>query len=186
MRSAVIAERYAQALLEAAGGQAGTLIEEMGRYPSEDIERLCFLLTHPKVPKERKEALISGLSGSSLSEKSGGPSDGLLSRLLRLLVAKSRVGYLAEIFRIYPDIYRKGKGVSSGRLTVARPVADSTLNGVRQRLEALLGCQLELTLREDPAILGGFVFSTGTILADASIKRQLERLTERLQSAPLN
>jgi len=186
MRSTVIAERYAQALLEAAGDRAGTLMEEMAGFSSEDIEHLTLFLTHPRVPKERKKALIASISGSSRSEENAGQPDGLLSRLLRLLVDKGRVGYLADIFRVYPNLYRKRQGILSGHLTVAHPVADFTLNGIRYRFEGLLGCSLELTVREDPAILGGFVFSTGTVLADASIKRQLERLSERLQLAPLN
>lgn len=175
MRSLLVAERYAQALLEAAGDQAGGLAEEMGRYKREELGVISRFLDHPRVVMEKKEALIDSMA-------EGGS---LLARFLKRLIAKGRVRYLPEIFQVYPGLYRQKRGVLAGRVTLARRSDDATRARIQCRIEKLLSRQLELTWGEEPTLLGGFVFSTETLLLDVSIKRQLAALEERIKKASL-
>ncbi len=184
MRDIIVAERYAEALLAVAGDRAGLLAEEMEGCRREDLFVISRFLDHPRVSTEKKTSLIDKMTRDEGA--SGNVPDGnLLARFLRLLVAKGRARYLWEIFHVYPRLYRQKMGVLAGRVTLARPSDDATRNQIQGRLETLLSRKLDLIWEEDAAILGGFVFSTETLLLDASIKCQLATLGEKIKGASL-
>lgn len=181
MKSEVIAERYAQALLEVAEGHAlsGSILEQVERFreAAGRSPELSRFLESPRVPEEKKEALIGRIFE--------GEAQKILIRFVRLLLHKGRIGYLKEIFSIYPKLHDAKRGVLKGTLTTAYPLEPDVLAQLKSKLEAEVHRTLDLTCVQNPEILGGFIFSTGTTLIDASVQGQLAELGERLRSAPL-
>ena len=86
-----------------------------------------------------------------------------------------------EALRSFLSEYYKHEGIRCGVLTVAR--ADESLPVLEARLRTLVqnefGCTLELETREDPSIVGGFVFSLEDYLLDASVRRKLDVIRKR-------
>lgn len=181
MKSEVLAERYAQALLEVAEGRAlgGSLLEQIDRFreAASRFPELARFLESPRVSEEKKEELIGRLFEGEAKQ--------ILTRFVRLLLRKGRIGYLAKALSLYPKLYDARRGVLKGTLTTAYPLEPEVLARLKSKLEAEVRLLLDLTLVENPEILGGFIFSTGTTLIDASIQRQLAELGERLKAAPL-
>ncbi len=181
MKSEVIAERYAQALLEVAEGHAlsESMLEQIERFreAAGRFPELSRFMESPRVPEEKKEALIGRIFE--------GEAKKVLTLFIRLLLRKGRIGYLGNILSLYPKLHDAKRGVLKGTVTTAYPLDPEVLTRLKSKLEAETHLALELTCVENPEILGGFIFSTGTTLIDASIQRQLAELGERLKTAPL-
>jgi len=192
----VVAQRYAEALLNAAAattadtvgtdtadsvetpstaGQADAVLAQILRYQKMGLSRR--FLSNPRIPEHQKEAWIARIFD--------GPGGRLLRRFLNLLRRKGRIGDLDNIFHLYPVLYDAQRGIAKGRLTVAYPLETALFSKLQSRLEARIHKKLELSCTEDRSILGGFVFASGTLLMDASIRTQLTVLGERLKAAPL-
>lgn len=181
MKSEVLAERYTQALLEVAEGhalgestlqQVGRFREAAGRFP--ELRRF---LRSPRVPEEKKEELIGRIFE--------GEAKKIMIHFVRLLLRKGRIDYLEDILALYPKLYDAKRGVLKGTLTTVYSLEPEVLARLKSKLEAEVGRTLEFTCVQNPEILGGFIFSTGTILIDASVQRQLAELGERLRAAPV-
>lgn len=173
-----MARRYAEALLGATGGDgdvAGEVLERVRRYRSMGID--CRFLGNPRIPEAQKEAWMVRIFD--------GPSGPLLRRFLNLLRRKGRIGLLDDIFRLYPGLHDARKGIVKGCLTVAYPPEPALLSRLRSGLEARVKKTIVLSCVEDPSILGGFVFSSGTLLMDTSVRKRLNTLGERLKATPL-
>lgn len=181
MKSEVLAERYTQALLEVAEGHAlgESTLQQIGRFreAAGGFPELRRFLGSPRVPEEKKEELIGRIFE--------GEAKKMMIHFVRLLLRKGRIDYLEDILALYPKLYDAKRGVLKGRLTTAYPLDPEVLAQLKSKLEGEVHRTLELTCLEDPEILGGFVFSTGTTLIDASVQRQLAELGERLRSAPI-
>ena len=88
MRSEVIANRYAEALLAVAAGQnqAEPVLEAVQWYQRSVAASLLPLLQNPKIPYETKEGLIGKIFAPS------GPLK-CLFHFIRLLLKKGRIDY---------------------------------------------------------------------------------------------
>lgn len=177
MKSEVIAERYAQALLSVAKdkNQAEAMLEQVRRYQTavSAFPEMAHFLESPRIPEAKKEALIARIFD--------GEAQVILAHFIKLLLRKGRIGYLDAIFRLYPKLYDAERGVLRGELRTTYPLDGDVINRLKAKLENEIHQKIELTLVEDPEILGGFVFSTGTTLIDASIRRRLADLKEQMQ-----
>jgi len=181
MKSEVIAERYAQALLSVAKDKnlAEAIRDQIGRYEAaaSSFHEMAHFLQSPRIAEEKKEGLIARLFE--------GEARTVLSHFIRLLLRKGRIGYLDQIFRLYPKLYDAERGVLRGELRSAYPLDSEVMNRLKAKLESQIHRKLELTLVEDRQLLGGFVFSTGTTMIDASVQRELANLREQMKLIPI-
>ncbi len=183
MRSGAAAERYAQALLNVAKSQdcADALLVQIGQVARDgNLESLARLLNNPRVASAEKEAVVR-----RLFDGTGETGGALLCCFITLLRRKGRVAYLADVLHLYPRLLDRERGVQKGRLTVAYPLEPDVRDRIQARLEAGMARAIVLNCDQDPDLLGGFVFSTGTIMIDASIRTELARLSEKLKSHPV-
>jgi F-type H+-transporting ATPase subunit delta len=74
-------------------------------------------------------------------------------------------------------------GIALVDVTTAEPLDEAGQELVRDHLGRLLGKRIELRLREDPDIIGGFVARAGDQVIDGSVVNQLRRLRARLAAA---
>ncbi len=187
MKSEVIAGRYADALLAAATEHktAEAVLEQIQWYQKTAAASTSPLLENPMIPSEKKEALITRLftGGDAGSPASAGAK--ILFHFICLLLRKGRVGYLGDIFRLYPIRYEAAMGIIKGTLSLAYPISDDLMGRLKGKIEARMRRRVTLEIKQDPQILGGFVFATGTELIDASVKRLLVDLEERLKTIPV-
>jgi F-type H+-transporting ATPase subunit delta len=179
MKSQIIATRYTQALLAFAGEYQAQqrVLEQVEWYEKNAAISVFPVLANPKIPKEVKEGLIARLFTGDESK--------ILLYFIRMLLRKGRISYLKEIFSLYPKQYELEKGVVKGTLFLAYPVAEGLLERLKSKLELKVRHKLSLKIVEDARILGGFVFTTGTELIDASLKRTLSDLGDQFKAVPV-
>lgn len=171
-----MAKRYAKALLEAAA-EAGVLeqvaadLEALG--PHFAGKEVAGFFANPAVPRARKEAALA----AAAERASASP---LSVSLLRLLVARERVGLLPDVARLFRDLADERTGRVRAEVTAAVPLPAASLEALAAQLSAATGRQVHLTPRVDPTVLGGLVARVGSTLYDASLRTQLRRMREVL------
>lgn len=175
-----IARPYAQAAWSAAGSpeaaravltdlrslhQAWTEFPELGRAAA-----------NPAVPMDVKERILGALAAKLAL---GAIAQRLASRLLR----NYRLGRLGEIADGLEILVRRATGTVAAEVTTAAPISASEQQALAAALGKAVGRRVDITTSTDPSILAGFVARVGSTVYDASLKRRLERLSDRLVRA---
>jgi len=171
MKSEVVSGRYAQALFAWAEDQSlsDSVRVAIGMYQQYRFPSFCCLLKNPVVPLQKKIEWVERMF----------EGERLLPPFIRMLIRKGRVEYLDEIFRLYVALYLAKQNVLSGKLRVAYPLEVELFVRLQKKLEKEVGQKMVLTVIHDPTLLGGFVFSTDTLLLDASLLGQLCAIAKR-------
>jgi len=170
----VSSKRYAQAVFEIAKES-----KELDKWQP-DLNRIAgltqdsevmTLLENPKVPFELKAGLAQ--------EKLGKVSQ-LALNLAHLLILKGRLRYAPQIADEYQYLLDDYRGIRHAEVTTAVPLEEKNRNKIANKLEAMIGKKISLSLNVDPDILGGFVARIDDSLIDYSIRNELEQLRRSL------
>ena len=176
--SSTLAERYAKAILAAAGdaGAAGTLADGL----SELAEGLAgdagarLLFSGPGVGRAARHEAVDGLA----SELGLSP---VAASALHLLVDAKRMDRLGEIAQSLRRLADRSAGRIRARLTVARPTEKKEREAIAASLGGLLGAQVALTEEVDESVGGGARVRAGNVLMDGTVARRLQRLSDSLR-----
>ena len=168
----------------ATAGHAATalVLEQVQWYQNTVAASLTPILTNPRISFATKEALLKKL----LSTRGGADPLGeakLLFHFIRLLLKKGRIAYLGDILRLYPKLYEEKIGVKKGKLYLAYPMESELMGRLELKLSVWFRRTVLFDVVYDPDILGGFIFATRTERLDASLRRVLTDLGERLKTA---
>ncbi len=166
---------YAQGLLEVAAerGVQPAVIESCRALAEALAPEALAALDDPRVGKIRaKEALAAVLKDHPQ----------VVIDLLRLLVDRNRLAEAPVILHEAVARAEAAAGVVRVRVTAARPLAAA----LTQRLIAAVGGKADITEVVNPALIGGATVRVGDRLVDASVKRQLSEMHNRMINAPLS
>ena len=171
------ARRYARALFDVA------LVEADPQAVGRDLASFAALvaghaelrrvLTSPAVPSPRKRALVNDLAGRAALAPP-------LAKLLGLLADRGRLALLPQITEEYQARLRDHLHVAEAHVTTAVPLGDEGRLAIERGLRGLTGRSVAMTTEVDPEILGGVVARIGSTVYDGSLRRQLERMREKL------
>jgi F-type H+-transporting ATPase subunit delta len=171
------ATRYARALLDVAISQSDpTRIEhELSSFSSllADHPDLHRALTNPRVPVAARTSLIG-----ALAERAG--IDGIVARLLVLLVERGRFELLPAIVDAYRERLLAHRRIVRAQVTSATPLAPERQDGLRKSLSRVTGKDVQLEVETDPALIGGLVARIGSTVYDGSIRMQLHKMRRQL------
>jgi F-type H+-transporting ATPase subunit delta len=170
-----IARVYATALYQAAEeagrvAQVGRDLAEFVKAVESSNELRQFLVAEEISDMRKKEALLELTEGG----------DELVRNFLRLLVDKSREAELAGVSRAFVDLVEQAQGLVHVQVVTAVPLTASLQDALRSKIESSLNKTVELSLTVDKEILGGLRLRIGDRVADATVRRRLERLRELL------
>jgi F-type H+-transporting ATPase subunit delta len=175
--SSHIAKRYARAFFEIAGeeGRYEEYYRELGRFSAilRENRNLNEFLDNPIFAQPDKKAVVE-----TLLQKAG--ISPLTSNFLRLLVDKRRIGILSDIEERYRELMDKTLKMARVTVKTAFPLTGELSMRLQKGLEGLTGRQVEMTVLEDPSLLGGIVVRVGDTLYDGSIKTQLNNIRNLL------
>lgn len=173
-----VAGRYATALYELAveAGNVDGVGADLARFEaliagSEDLARLV------KNPVFTAEDQVKAVTAVLAKAKIGG----LASNFIRLVASKRRLFVLPGMIGAYRAIVAQAKGVTQAEVTVADPISDARLKDIRTALEGEAGGPVELSVRIDPAIIGGLVVKMGSRMIDASLRAKLNAIRTRMK-----
>src|SRR4051794_36208777 len=124
--SAGSARRYARAALDVATAKGDTGFQEelegLARAFAENAE-LRTVLVHPAIPAEKKTAVVGGLLG-------GARADGILRRLVSLLLQRDRIELLPLIAQQYARLANMARGVVDAEAVSARELDESEARAI--------------------------------------------------------
>ncbi|MBR4002316.1 MAG: F0F1 ATP synthase subunit delta [Bacteroidales bacterium] len=98
-----------------------------------------------------------------------------LQKFVGLLVTNHREQYLKFIFNSFVSLYLKENNMKLATLTtvVSNPQLEQK---IRALISDMTGCGLDLNVKLDPSLIGGFRLVVDDLLLDASVSSQLEKL----------
>lgn len=109
----------------------------------------------------------------------------LLKNFFLFLIQKERFGFLAEIGREYGRLQDEILGIVRVRVRSPQVPKKATLHSIERILKKRLNKAVIADGEADPEILGGVTMSIGHTVYDGSVKRELERIHEKmLQGSP--
>ena len=170
-----LALTYARSLLElaeerneveAVSNDAGALNEVL-----EQNETFVRFLQDPGISEDERQGVIDNTFGNA---------NVLVKNFLGLLNVRGRLSELPEILSAFEYLLDKKLGKVEVDVTVAQKLSDDELEGVRQRVSKAMGKDAVVHQYVDEAILGGLILNVGDKVVDASVRRQLQAMKERL------
>ena len=177
MISSAIAKRYARAFFKIAGEEQRyeDYSQELGRFSAllKGNKTLSEFLANPVYDQPDKKAVVEAL----LAKLQLSP---LTANFLKLLVDKRRIGILSDIEGCYRGLM--DNALKKIRVTVktAFPLTGELSDRLQMGLEGLTGREVEMSVLEDSALLGGIVVRVGDTLYDGSIRTQLNNIRNLL------
>ena len=108
----------------------------------------------------------------------------LVQDFTALVAASGRGEHFAAIVQAYHDLVDENLGRVRARVRTAVALTDADKTALAAKLgRALGGKQVVVDEVVDRNLLGGFIAESGSVIVDASLEGQLERLRHRLATA---
>lgn len=108
------------------------------------------------------------------------PVEGAFARFLRVLADAGRLGLLVEVAALYEDLKREADATLRVTVTSAMALDGGETERLRAALKRRFAREIEMTIRHDPALLGGVIVDAGDEVIDGSARGRLERLAGAL------
>ncbi len=97
--------------------------------------------------------------------------------LLKLLADRQRIGLLNSVLERFLELYREQRNIALATVTSATSLDENQQSEILKTVQALAGTDnLELNLKVDSTLIGGFVVNVGSKVIDASLSGQVRRL----------
>jgi F-type H+-transporting ATPase subunit delta len=178
--SAVLARRYARALLELSKKRKDLEathqdLESVSRVFERD-PRVRRFFEAPNIARTEKEAFLQKQFKSKLNPNIYG--------LLVLLLRRRRFDHLIAIAGEFHKLAEDAQGITRAVVRTAVPITDGQADALTRMLRRRTGSKKVLLTREvDPALLGGASLSLDHKVIDGTLATQLWRLRRQLRDA---
>jgi F-type H+-transporting ATPase subunit delta len=183
MKALEIGRRYGRALYELAADKdelAGYL-QELTSFVGllQQQQELACLLANPVFTADEKKEILEELF-TRISLSVG------FKHFLLFLNDRKRMDIIDAIEESYRSLVDEALGIARVKVTVAMPPVASLVSRLQEDLSLLTKRRVEITLVEDPTLLGGMIIALDDLIFDASLKNDLRRLErELLTSLPV-
>lgn len=139
----------------------------------ESSTELRSALTDPKLPLERKQAIVDDLVGGRASSLTVG--------LVHFIVGQGRASDLPAIAREVVETAAAARDRAVAEIRSAVPMDDATVERLAQALGRATGKSVEPKVIVDPSVIGGLVARVGDVVIDGSIARKVESLRQAIK-----
>lgn len=118
--------------------------------------------------KEQAQTLVSLCRRAQMTD--------VFARFLGVLAQNRRLDVYRDIAGDYQNRLRLLRGAFHADVTSAQPLRDDQVHRLREKLAARLGGTVRLTLKVNPALLGGLRVQIGSRLVDTTLRGKLDRI----------
>jgi F-type H+-transporting ATPase subunit delta len=171
------ARPYARAIIDAAGSaqKANELRGELLRFAValRGSNELCELYANPAIDQGRKLEITAQLARKMKA------SD-LAAKTLEVLVRNHRINDLDAILEALASYVNAALGVAIAEVRTAKSLAPDEIEQLASTLSKKVGKKVELDIRTDQKLLGGFVVKIGSEIWDASVIGKINKFRESL------
>lgn len=176
MATSEVAKVYAGALLEIAHKKnAISKIEEELNFLAELLKNdqdLLRYISSPGIAKDSKKQFIDKVFGSELSE--------LISNFLKVLIDNGRQQDLQDISVAYSELLDIVNNRQKVRLVSSVKLDSDIINKIKKTLEDRFNKIIMIEEVINPSILGGMIVQVDDLIIDASLKKDVIKLREKL------
>jgi F-type H+-transporting ATPase subunit delta len=166
---ATIARPYAEALFKSSKGDLNGTSQWLDALAAvAGNTQLLQFADNPKVSDQQVFDVVADVAKSDL------PAAG--KNFLRTVIENGRLAALPEVAAQFRAMKNAQSGSSDAVVYSAFPIAASALGEVAQTLEKRFGRKLNLTVQEDPSLIGGIRVVVGDEVLDTSVKARLEQM----------
>lgn len=102
------------------------------------------------------------------------------ANLIRLLSENRRLLLLPDIAALYEALRAGAENRIEAEVISAYAVSETQLKAIAGALKRRLGCDIDLSTRIDPALVGGIVIRAGDLVIDGSVQGKLRALATHL------
>ena len=176
MKQAREARLYAKTLFDVA--QRRRLVDRireevayLGALSAECVEWRQFAAQHA-LEEAKRRAVLQDLFASRLHA--------LTYKFVRIMDERHDLGLLPDVAGRFEIYYRKAKGIVRVHVTSTRPLEESNLARIRQKLATRFGGDVETSAALDPELLGGFTLRVEDTVYDFSLAGQLDALQRQM------
>ena len=174
-----VAERYAAALADVAVERKNseTIKRNLAAFAEafSSVADLRNALESPALNAEVKRKVIAEVAG-----KMG--LDVAVRNFIYLVVDHRRTEILPEIEEAFLSELNERLGIVDAEVTSAHELNDDEKRQLRTVLEQRTGKKVEARFQIDGALLGGAIVRLGSTIYDGSVRGQLKRLREQLET----
>jgi F-type H+-transporting ATPase subunit delta len=174
-----VAQRYAAALADVAAerknGEAVTHDLTAFAEAFFSVADLRNALESPALNAEVKRHVIEQIAAKMNLDSS-------VRNFIYLLVDHRRTEMLAEIQQAFRGELNARLGIVEADVTSARELSAAEKKDLTAVLEKRTGKKIEARFQEDEALLGGAIVRLGSTIYDGSVRDQLDRLREQLET----
>jgi F-type H+-transporting ATPase subunit delta len=130
------------------------------------------MLRSPIIKSDKKLTIVKAVLKDHLNA--------LSNSFLELLIKKGREFFLPEMTEAYMRQYKELKHIHEIRLTTAIQINEDLYQSIKDKVAASLNDgSVDLKLKVDKELIGGFVLEAGDKLFDASIRRDLNDIKKQ-------
>jgi len=174
-----VAQRYAEALAGVAferniagqvKGDLSAFIEAF--YSAADLRHV---LESPSVGRDLKRKVVEAVAAKMNLDQS-------VCNFIHLIVDHRRTEALREIEEAFRAAMNAKLGIADAQVTSARALSAEEKAHLVAALTRRTGKKIEARFQEDKSLFGGAVVQVGSTVYDGSIREQLTRLREQLES----
>jgi F-type H+-transporting ATPase subunit delta len=108
--------------------------------------------------------------------------DPAVRNFIYFIVDHRRTELLREIEQAFGEELNARLGIAEAQVTSARPLSPEEKQQLTAALERQTKKKIEATFQEDKSLLGGAVVRIGSTVYDGSVREQLNRLREQLET----
>lgn len=171
------ARPYARAIIDAAGSpqKANELRGELMRFEAamNSSAELGEFYANPGIEESNKLAVTNQLaSRMKLSD--------LARKTLEVLVRFHRINDLSAILAALSAYVNEALGVAVAEVRSAKSLSAEEIQQLAETLSKKTGKKVELDIKTDPNLLGGFVARIGSEIWDASVAGKIHKFRESL------
>ena len=166
---ATIARPYAEALFQSSKNDVNGTAQWLDALAAvAGNAQLLQFADNPKVGNQQVYDVVTDVARVQL------PPAG--QNFLRTVIDNGRLAALPEIARQFRDMKNALSGASDAVVYSAFPIAADQLGAVSQVLEKRFGRKLNVTVQEDPSLIGGIRVVVGDEVLDTSVKARLDQM----------
>ncbi|VWX59952.1 ATP synthase subunit delta [Burkholderiales bacterium 8X] len=166
---ATIARPYAEALFKASyadlSGTSAWLDKVSAIAGHPELQQFA---DNPKATPEQVLGVIAGANGAELPPAA--------RNFLMALLENGRFTALPEIARQFRALANAQSGSSDAVVYSAFPIDAASMATVSAALERRFGRKLQVTVQQDPSLIGGIRVVVGDEVLDTSVKARLEQM----------
>ena len=134
-----------------------------------DCPEFSDAMSSPVLEIEAKKAALEKLFSGQITPN--------FLNLMKLLADRQRIGLLDAVLERLLELYRDQRNIALATVTSAAPLSEAQQMDILKKIQSVAGTDnLELNLKVDPDLIGGFVVKVGSKVIDASLSGQVRRL----------